>query len=262
MLVYPQLETGALSQFPIKRCRRARTVVNAASDGSAVKLPDPAGGITEWTLNYAGLADSELAALEQFFASAEGSLNGFTFLDPAANLFAASDAIGSAAWEQGPLLTVTGGIADPEGGTNAWRITNLGAAAQTITQTLAAPGAYVYCVSAWVRAESAGLVTLLLGSGRADRETQAQWSRITFAGTGDAASNSMLFGIEIPAGASVEVYGMQAEPQAGASKYRASTTGGVYEGARFEDDELAVTTAGGNNHSCRVRIVHVGRRAS
>jgi hypothetical protein len=31
MLTYPQLGTGALSQFPIRTERRARTVMNAAS---------------------------------------------------------------------------------------------------------------------------------------------------------------------------------------------------------------------------------------
>ncbi len=42
-LVYPQLGTGAMSQFPIRKTRRTRTVTNRAADGSAIKLADPAG---------------------------------------------------------------------------------------------------------------------------------------------------------------------------------------------------------------------------
>jgi hypothetical protein len=36
-----------------------------------------------------------------------------------------------------------------------------------------------------------------------------------------------------------------------------STAGGVYQNARFRDDELAVTTTGVNRHSCTVNIIHV-----
>ena len=57
MLAYPQLGSGALSQFPVQKDRRARTVVNRAADGSTIKLADPAGGGTEWLLTYAELSD-------------------------------------------------------------------------------------------------------------------------------------------------------------------------------------------------------------
>jgi len=73
MLVYPQLGSGALSQFPVRRRRTLRTVANYTADGRAIKLPDPAGAVTEWSLQYAGLTDDEATALEQFFAAAEGT---------------------------------------------------------------------------------------------------------------------------------------------------------------------------------------------
>jgi len=41
MLVYPQLESGALSQFPVLKTRTTRTVVNRAADGSTVRLAEP-----------------------------------------------------------------------------------------------------------------------------------------------------------------------------------------------------------------------------
>jgi len=62
MLVYPQLGTGAISQYPIKKTRRVRTVINEAADGSTVRLADPAEETTEWQLDYAEIGDEEAAA--------------------------------------------------------------------------------------------------------------------------------------------------------------------------------------------------------
>jgi hypothetical protein len=62
--------------------------------------------------------------------------------------------------------------------------------------------------------------------------------------------------IEIGAGDAVEVYGIQAEAQIAASGYKASTVGGVYEGARLGDDALTITSTDVNRHSCTVKIIH------
>jgi hypothetical protein len=257
MLTYPQLGTGALSQFPFRTVRRARTVVNAALDGSSVKVADAAGAVTEWELGYTALSDAELAAIEQFFASVQGTLNGFTFLDPAANLLAYSSTLDQPAWALDPELSIASSIADPTGGTAAWSLTNAGAAPQAITQTLPVPGGYVYCLSAYVRAAAPTAVTMLLGGSQASRAVQTQWTRIVFSGSGDASASEITFGLQVPAGAQVDVFGIQAEPQTAASMYRASTTGGVYQNARLRDDELAVTTTGVNRHSCTVNITYV-----
>ena len=104
MAAYPQLESGALSQFPVQKKRRARTVVNRAADGSTIKLADPAAEVTEWLLTYTDLSDEEAAALRAFFNAAEGTLNGFTFLDPAGNLLAWSDQLDNAAWQTGSAI--------------------------------------------------------------------------------------------------------------------------------------------------------------
>jgi len=254
--VYPQLGIGALSQFPVRKQRRKRTVVNRALDGSSIKLADPNGEVTEWQLRYSGLSDAEKGALEQFFTAAEGTLNGFTFLDPTANLLAWSDKLDESAWERGPLLGVTGGVSDPAGGTLACRLTNSGGGAQSIMQTLAAPAGYVYCVSAYVRAVQPATAVLLIENGRGERAVTSQWTRILFTASGDPAASSISMGLEIAAGGSLEVYGLQAEPQSSASAYKATTTGGVYEGARLADDALAITSTGLDRHSCVVNIIH------
>jgi len=256
MLVYPQLSTGALSQFPVQKRRRLRTVVNTAADGSSVKLADPNAEVAEWQLQYVGLSDSELAALQQFFAAAEGTLNGFTFLDPTANLLAWSDDLSNAVWNKAPLLSAAGGITDPAGGTNAWHLINSGAGPQSISQTLNVPGGYVFSYSASVRSSGGATVTVLVGTGRATGAVATGWSRITFTASGDPTATSMLFGLELPAGAAIDVYGMQAEPQACPSLYKPSTTGGVYENARLRDDAFSFTTTGVNCHSATVNIIH------
>jgi hypothetical protein len=233
-----------------------RTVVNAAPDGSSVKLADPNGEVTEWQLLYADLSDGEIGALEAFFAAAEGSLNGFTFLDPTANLLAWSGKLDESAWAPEPLLTVSGGIGDPQGGTQAWRLTNTGAGSQRITQTLPAPAGYFYCLSAYVRTEQALAATLLIGGGRAERSVAGQWTRISFSASGDPQGSSITFGLELPPAGSLDVYGLQVEPQSAASAYKATARGGVYENARLSGDALTITTTGVNRHSCTVNIIH------
>ncbi len=259
MGVYPQLETGALSQFPVRKTRRMRTVINTAADGSEIKLADPPAEITEWELNYAELTDGEMAALEEFFEENEGTLKEFTFLDPVGNLLAWSGKLDDEVWAREPLLTVTGEVADPNGGAEAWRVTNGGATAQGIWQTLEAPGAYTYCLSLFAKSNAGqeARATLLLGNTRAERKITSEWSRITVTGSGNPGTESVRFGVELPAGAAVEIFGIQAEPQAGASAYKIGTRGGVYENARFGRDELPVITTGPGRHSCTVQIIHV-----
>src|SRR5690242_1045880 len=63
MLTYPQL-----FHFPIEKRRRLRTVGTAAADGRSVKLADPAGEITEWSLEYSDLSDDEANLLLDFFS--------------------------------------------------------------------------------------------------------------------------------------------------------------------------------------------------
>lgn len=256
MLVYPQLGSGALSQFPVRKRRRLRTVVNAAADGSCVKLADPNAEYIEWTLAYAQLNDDEIAALQQFFADTEGTLRGFTFLDPTANLLAWSDHLDHAVWAAAPAFVLTDGVPDPAGGTNAWHVSNQGGGAQSIVQTIAAPGQYLYCLSAYLRSADGGSVSLLIGEKRSERAIRSDWTRVVFTAAGDPEAESMSFGIEFAAGAAVDVYGMQGEPQAGASAYKASTSGGVYENARLRDDQLIATATGVNQHSCEVNIFY------
>jgi hypothetical protein len=253
--MYPQLTTGAYSQFPVRKQRRTRTVTNTAADGSSIKLADPNGSLTEWQLRYEGLSDAELSSLQQFFAATEGSLNGFTFLDPAGNLLAWSEDLTNAVWEAGPFLASVGGITDPFGGSRAFHLTNSGEGAQSVSQTLNVPAGYIYSLSVYVEAAQPTTVILLLGSNRAQATAGPNWTRISSTGSGDPTAASILFGIELPPGV-IGVFGPQVEVQAAPSAYQKSTTGGVYEEARFGDDTLSFATTDVNRHSVTVNIVY------
>lgn len=256
MLAYPQMETGALGQFPIRKLRQMRTVSNATADGRFFKFADPAAEVTQWELEYYALTDTEAATLSRFFDSVEGRLLGFTFLDPTANLLAWSNRLDESVWERDPFVSLAGDLTDPCCGTAAWRVSNGGAAPQSIWQTLAAPGRYTYCFSAYVRAPEVTDVTLLIGERRVNAAARPTWSRVCASVSDNPESEWVRFGIETPAGRSVEVFGMQAETQAGASVYKPTMGGGVYKNARFLDDELRITTTGINRNTCRVTIIH------
>jgi len=231
-------------------------VVNRAADGSVIKLADPAAEVTEWVLTYTDLSDEEAAALGAFFNATEGTLNGFTFLDPVGNLLAWSDHLDNAAWQIDPLLNLNAEIADPRGGARAWQVCNGGGAEQTLSQTLESPGGYQYCLSAHVRATAATSVRLVIGNQMARRPVTSEWTRITWTSSGDEQASSVRFAIEIGAGDVVDVYGLQVEAQTGASGYKASTRGGVYEDAHLADDVLTIATTDVNRHSCTVKIIH------
>jgi hypothetical protein len=230
-------------------------VVNLAADGSTVRLADPAGETTEWKLDYVDLTDDEAAMLEAFFGAAEGSLNEFTFLDPMGNLLAWSGKLDTDAWQKDPLLVLTDGAADPTGGTRAWHLSNSGGAGQGIGQTIAGPGGYLYCFSAYVRAAAPATVRLSIAGEAEDWAVASGWTRIVFVAT-PATAESVRFGIEVGAGSAVDLYGPQVEAQGGASVYRATSRGGVYTDAHLRDNVFSVTRTGCDRNSCTVNIIH------
>jgi len=256
VLVYPQLTSGALAQFPLRKQVSYRTVVNQAADGSSVKYADSPGGRTEWELQYSGLTDAELASLAAFHLAAEGTLNGFTFVDPCGNLAAWSEDLQNAVWQTAPRLALTAGVPDVCGGSAAWTLSNSGAGPQSILQTINAPSSYVYSFSVWVRSATASAVTLILGGERSDCVIGPEWRRLSLTWGGDGQTGSVTFGVETSAFTSIDVFGFQVEAQGRSSGYRPSQSGGVYEGARLADDTFLFTTEQPNRHSATVRIVY------
>src|SRR5208282_3848469 len=108
MLYYPQLSTGAVSQFPVSRNARLRTVSNQLPGGFSIRMADEGAQKVQWQLRYAGLTDGERASIEGLFGASEGQLNTFVFLDPTANLLQWSEDWTQAVWAADPLLQVSG----------------------------------------------------------------------------------------------------------------------------------------------------------
>jgi len=255
MSVYPQLISGTLSQLPLTKRLQTRTVINNLADGSSIKLADIYGGSTGWRLEYAGLTDAETASLRQFFESCEGSLNGFTFVDPAGNLLAWSEDLTHSVWQPGALLTVTGGVADPLGGQQGFSLANAGAAAQGISQTLNVPGGYVYSFSVYAQASAPASVMLSIGNQSRTAAIGPSWARVSFTTSGDPAATSIPLAIQCDPGA-IAVFGPQVEAQPAASSYKRSSTGGVYPNARFQDDAFPCTSTAPNRNSVTVNIFY------
>jgi hypothetical protein len=258
MIYFPQLSSGATGQFPITRQRSARTVVNQSCQGYQVKLADPAAAITDWHLSFEEMSDQELAALEALFQAAEGQLTPFTFLDPADNLLAWSEQQNQAVWQASPLLTLTGGVPDPTGGTAAYQVSNPTGATLTLQQSINAPASLDYCLSLYARSDQNTRIWLLRGAETDARALTPQWARLTSAGRLQDTADSISFGIALDPGTTVDVFGIQAEAQTTASLYKQTAeTGGVYPNARFRDDTLTITTVGPSRHSCELDIVNV-----
>lgn len=258
MIYFPQLSSGATGQFPLSRRRAARTVVNESCDNYEVKLADPGAARTEWHLSFDEMTDQELAALEALFQAVEGRLTPFTFLDPTANLLAWSEQQDQPAWQADPLLTLTGGGADPMGGAAAFHINNPTAATLSLRQTINAPASLTYCLSIYARSDHSTFLSVLRGPQSDGRAIGLQWARLMSSGQLASGTESISFGIALDPGSEVDVFGFQVEAQVAPSSYkRTAENGGVYPSARFLDDVLTVTTAGPNRHSCELDIVNV-----
>jgi hypothetical protein len=256
MLVYPQLTTGTLAQFPVQKKRRMRTVVNTLADMTAIKLADPAGETVGWQLQYANLSDVEATNLQNFYLATEGNLNVFTFVDPTANLLSWSDQLTNEVWTADPYLGLTGGLPDPMGGTNGWTLANSSAAPQGLTQTLNAPGGYTYCLSVYVQSSTPATVTLVAGNTQSNIAVSSKWARAAISGAGNATAESIAFSLQVSPGASVQMFGMQVEAQPAASAYKPSSTGGVYPAAYFRDGLLAFTSTDVNHNAVTVNITY------
>ncbi len=83
------------------------------------------------------------------------------------------------------------------------------------------------------------------------------WQRVSFTANLGTGATSVTFGVELAAGASVDLFGMQAEAQLAASDYKFTTTqGGVHPNARFGADTFTVTAQGTDVFDAVIPIVN------
>jgi hypothetical protein len=260
MLAFPQLSSGALVQAPFRRTRTTRTASNRLADGSEVRGPDACATQLAWEAQLADLSDGELGRIAALFDAVEGRVGTFLFLDPFGNLLQWSEDLSQNCWQKGAMLQFFPGIADPLGGTGAVRVTNAGQGAQDVLQALTAPATFFYCFSIYASAATPCAVSLVIAAGQSRQLTACAvgtgWQRLSASWLAVGGVDSMSFGVELPAGVSVELFGFQAAAQPAASSYRKTFgVSGVFGAARFDGDEFAVVADGPGRSGSVVRIV-------
>jgi hypothetical protein len=256
-MVFPQLLTGASALYPVTLKLIQRTVVNVLGDGNTVVFADPDAAATGWELHSSGMTLAEWTAVEAFFVETSGMWQTFTFLDPTGNLLAQSENFGAGAWTNGALIELTTGVADPLGTTRATGVVNSGEAVESVAQTLNVPGNFTYCLSVWARTGSGSSLTLMIGSASQAVVLTSAWQRVSFTTNLGTSATSVMFGVELAIGASVDLFGMQVEAQLAASDYKLTTTqGGVYPNARFGADTFTVTAQGTDVFDAVIPIVN------
>lgn len=261
MLVFPQLATGASGLYPITKQAVQRTVVNTLGDGKTDVYSDADAAITAWELPASGLTLAESSAIEALFQATSGMWQTFTFLDPAGNLLADSEDFSASGWSNGGLVSLTPNIGDPLGTNRATRVVNGGSGAESIAQTLQVPGNFHYCLSVWARTTAGSSVALTISTTGANVTKvfalTPAWQRIFVSANPAQGTTSVTFRADLEAAASVELFGMQAEPQLGPSDYKKTgTRNGVYSKARFASDQLIMTALGTDVYDSVIRIVN------
>ncbi len=256
MLVFPQLSTGASALYPLTKLRMQRTVVNPLADGRTDVFADPDAAQAMWEMRASGLTRNEWDAIDNLFEQTAGGWKSFTFLDPTGNLLAWSEDFTGSAWALDALMASTAGIADPVGTTRATRFTNSAQSTGSVTQTLAAPADFQYCLSVWARSGAGSPVSLRVGATTGTFALGPAWKRLTMSAHSGAASDTVACAVEIDAGVVVDLFGMQLEAQLAASPYKQTgARGGVYSNARFASDELTVTAQSTDVFDALIQIV-------
>lgn len=238
-LFFPQLSTGALAQYPVKRIKTVHTAINRMEDGSKVLYFDTQGSTLTWELDYVELTQLEMAALENLFEACSGPFRAFTFLDPVGNLL-------GPVWQHSPLIGVSGST-----------FTNTGNVALEVFQTLAIPAGYRYTFSLWGAATLDPAATLTINRRGPNSQQQDVISLtsnpvISTGALNDTAA-SFTLAVVLQPGQTVDLSQTQLEAQPSASPFR-TAAGGVYSNAHWAIDELIFTADGPDSFATKVKI--------
>jgi hypothetical protein len=239
--------------LPLTREVRFTTRLNRTPDFTELRAQDQAAPLFRWDLQLGPLSDAEFAAIQGFYAARGGGYESFVFLDPLDNLLQWSEDFSQAAWlKSNPSgISITSGIADPLGGSTAQAIANTGGSVNTLSQSIAAnPQGITLTASVWLL----GTVTLRLtdGAGQtfSSTVTAGSWTRHSVSGMFASAGSQIVFAIDLPASASVSLFGAQLVATAGAGSYtRTTTVSGFHPNCAFDSQPLAHrVVAPGVNH--------------
>jgi len=82
MLTFPILKTAAVAQYPAMRYVEFRNQTVRFVDGTEQRYRDASGPLHRWGIRLNALDESEIAAIEEFFAANQGAFGNFAFTDP------------------------------------------------------------------------------------------------------------------------------------------------------------------------------------
>jgi hypothetical protein len=258
-LAFPQLSSGALVQYPIRKSTMVRTIKNIMADGSMLVTADPGAAQLVWTLTYVDLSTSDLDAIQTHFTACAGPLRGFTFLDPTDNLLLYSADLTGASWAVPSGIQIETGLPDPLGGSSGFGVTNAGSAPQLIVQTVAAPVNYQYCFSVYAASAYGGVFSLTRSSVN-DQQTNTytltpKWARLCSSGSLNDSGIGISLAITVAPGQSLLLFGPQLEPQVAPSRFRPTySNSGLYLNAHWAIPELVFTADAPNLFSTSFTI--------
>lgn len=238
-LFFPQLSTGALVQYPVKRTKSVQTVSTQAEDGSVLTYFDPKGSVLTWQLEYAGITQAEVNQLQALFDACAGRFRAFTFIDPLANLLTAE-------WQAGSGVQATGTI-----------YTNTGNVPAELSQTFSLPSGYAYClsVSGDLNADPSAMLTLIRRGTVTEERTilAVRNSLLTSSGALPDAGQQFTAAILLQPGQSADLSQAQLEAQPAPAPFRPAQ-GGVYSKANWAVDELLFKATGPDLFSTKFSI--------
>lgn len=242
-LAYPQLSSGAMVQYPLRKRRMIQSAVNTFADGSMITSNINANTQRVWELSYTDLTNVDRAALQNLFVNCQGPLMPFVFIDPTENMLGNSSDLTSGAWMAAPLLSVTGGAPDPLGGNTAFTLVNDSQVDQQVSQTMTAPANFRYCFSLYAMAAVSTPFRLGLNTGASQQSetftATGNWLRVAAPLQLTDSETTFTASIIVPAAQTVVTWGPQLEPQLSPSRYRATASaGGVYQNAHFLGNSL------------------------
>jgi hypothetical protein len=82
MATFPVLKTKAVAQYPASKTIQFQNQVLRFVEGLEQRYRDSMGPLHRWVISMKELDESEITALEEFFASNQGRFASFPFTDP------------------------------------------------------------------------------------------------------------------------------------------------------------------------------------
>ena len=232
-------------QYPFRKTRHLRTIVNTLADGTILAVPDASSGRLKWELIYQDLSPADLSLLQTHFTQCSGPWRPFVFIDPTDNMLSDSSNLAAASWQLGSNVTVQAGAAGPTGASSAFVVTNNGQMAEQVSQTLTVPAWYQYCFSVYIQSATASEIGLIRQADTRQTDTlpiTTSWTRLITSGQLTTQLTSYTVAISLSPGQQITLFGPQLEAQIAPSQFRPTLgSGGVYPNAHWSVNTLTIS---------------------